>query len=176
MPLVIASVSLLVVVAAMLVELRISRRNEARLRQRGAIEPEDDVYATMRWSYPAAFVVMAVEGALFGPSPGASTIAGAIVFVLAKALKYWAVAALGERWTFRVLVLRDASLVTHGPYAFLRHPNYTGVIGELVGMALLVGAPITGTLGTLLFSLVLRKRIMTENRALQAPSLLVSGR
>ena len=50
----------------MLVEWRISTRNERRLRDAGAIEPIQDVYSTMQWAYPAAFVVMALEGAVFG--------------------------------------------------------------------------------------------------------------
>src|SRR5690606_27947037 len=110
------------------------------------VEPPGDVYRTMQWAYPLAFVAMAIEGALFGPAPGASTLAGAAVFVLGKALKVWAIVSLGRRWTFRVLVLPGAPLVAHGPYAFLNHPNYVGVAGELAGMALLVGARVSGPL------------------------------
>ena len=63
--------------------------------------------------------------------------AGVVIFLLAKALKYWAIAALGDRWTFHVLVLRDETAVTTGPYRWLRHPNYVGVAGELIGAALM---------------------------------------
>ena len=61
-----AVVLLGVAVVFMLGELRLSRRNEASLLRRGAMEPPDPVYGTMRWGYPATFVAMAVEGALLG--------------------------------------------------------------------------------------------------------------
>jgi methyltransferase len=166
-PFAVASVALLAVLAAMLVELRISRRNERLLRESGAIEPPQDVYASMQWAYPGAFVVMAAEGAIFGSGPGLTTLLGALLMVVSKAVKYWAIASLGHRWTFRVLVVPGSSLVVHGPYAAVRHPNYIAVVGELVSMALLVDARLTGPLATLLFSLLLRQRIRVENEALR---------
>jgi methyltransferase len=122
----------------------------------------------MSWAYPAAFAVMAAEGAGVGPPPPASVAAaGWALFVASKALKYWAIAALGPRWTFRVLVLPAEPLVSSGPYAWLRHPNYLAVAGELVSMALVAGAPVTGPAATLLFSLLLRRRIQVEDEALR---------
>lgn len=166
----VACMVLVVVMLLMGVELLISRRNEARLRAAGAREPAGDVYAAMRWAYPAAFVLMAIEGALAGPDPGRAAVAGVVLFVSSKLLKAWAIAALGPRWTFRVLVPAGAPLVTRGPYAFVRHPNYIAVVGELMGMALIVGARVSGPLATLLFSLLLRRRIAVENRALRHPT------
>jgi len=164
-PVSVASTSLLAVLLVMGAELVLSRRNEERLRAQGAWEPPVDVYRTMRWAYPSAFALMAVEGAAIGPEPGPVTIAGLAVLIASKLLKGWAIASLGPRWTFRVLVV-PGPLVTRGPYAFARHPNYIAVVGELVGMALLVGARVTGPLAVVLFSLLIRQRIRVENRAL----------
>jgi methyltransferase len=113
---------------------------------------------------------MAIEGALFAPSPGLVTLAGAVLFGAAKGLKLWAIASLGTRWTFRVLVLPDAPLITRGPYAWLRHPNYLGVVGELVGMAMVTGARLTGPLAVLFFATLLRRRVSVEERALKMGS------
>ncbi len=165
-PFSVASASLLAVLIIMVAELRLSRRNEDRVRALGAWEPADDVYRTMRWAYPGAFVLMAVEGAVMGPDPGRATVAGVVVLAASKLLKAWAITSLGPRWTFRVLVVPGAPLVTHGPYAIVRHPNYIAVVGELAGMALLVGARLTGPIATVLFSLLIRWRIRVENRAL----------
>lgn len=162
--------SLLAVLLMMLGESLIARRHERRLRQRGAVEPPGDVYAMMRWAYPGAFVAMAVEGALFGQPGAPIVLAGACVLGAAKALKWWAMASLGTRWTFRVLVVPDAPLVSTGPYAVLRHPNYVAVVGELLSMALLVGAVISGPIAVLLFGLLLRQRIRLEDRALRPSS------
>ena len=169
-PVLIASLASLAVFGMMLVEWWISMRNERRLRDAGAIEPVQDVYSTMQWAYPAAFIVMALEGAVFGAGSGITTFAGTLLMAASKGLKFWAIASLGWRWTFRVLVLPGAPLVEHGPYAMLRHPNYVAVIGELVGMAVLVNAWATGPLTMVLFGLLLRSRISVENRALRHPA------
>jgi methyltransferase len=151
---------------AMLVESRLSSSNERALRALGAVEPPGDVYPTMVWAYPAAFLAMGLEGAMVGPPPGWVVLAGLLVFAAGKAIKYWAIASLGPRWTFRVLVLPRAPLVSRGPYAWLRHPNYVGVMGELLGVALLVGALVTGAMATIGFAFILRRRIAVEERAL----------
>ena len=158
---------LLVVMLMMLAESLVSRRHERVLRERGAIEPPGDVYATMQWAYPAAFIAMAVEGTLFGLPPTNVTLSGGALMAAAKALKWWAMASLGVRWTFRVLVMPGAPLVTHGPYAIWRHPNYIAVVGELVAMTLMVGARVSGPLATLLFSWLMWRRIRVEDRALR---------
>ncbi len=164
--LVVVLVSLVAVVAMMLGELRLSRAHERALLARGAVEPPDPAYSAMRWAYPGAFVAMALEGLAAPGPPGAAAAAGAALLLAAKALKYWAIASLGSRWTYRVLVLPGAPLVRSGPYRLLRHPNYVGVIGELVGMLLVTGARITGPLGIVFFALLLRLRIAAEERAL----------
>lgn len=162
----VAAVALVAVLGIMLVEVRLSRSHERWLARHGAIEPPYDVYRTMRWAYPTAFIAMALEGALAGPPLGLPALAGVVVFGAAKALKFWAIASLGARWTFRVLVLPGAPLVSRGPYAFLRHPNYVAVMGELVGMALMVGARVTGPVATVGFAFLLSRRIAVENQAL----------
>jgi methyltransferase len=165
----VSAIAVAAVILMMLVEMQLSRFNERRLRQQGAVEPDDDVYRTMAWAYPVSFVVMAVEGALFGPAPGVTTLAGVALFGAAKALKFWAIFSLGPRWTFRVLVPPGATLVSAGPYSVVRHPNYIAVIGELVSMALMVGARLTGPLTAVLFGWLIMRRIRVEERALRHP-------
>ena len=164
-----AVIVLAIVLGAMLVELWVSQKNEREFRLQGAVDAPDPVYAVMRWAYPGAFVAMAVEGGLSGALFGWQTPAGIVVFVLAKALKVWAIRSLGTCWTYRVLVHPGAPLVTTGPYAFVRHPNYVGVLGELAGMGLMMHAAVTGPITTLFFVELLRRRIAAEERALGLP-------
>jgi methyltransferase len=164
-----ASISAVTLVAVFLImagEAVLSRFNESLLRARGAVEPPGDVYATLRWAYPACFVAMALEGAVFGPAPRRAIAAGLVLFGLAKALKLWAISSLGIRWTFRVLVLPGAPLVTSGPYRFLRHPNYLAVLGEMIGVALVAWAPVTGVIAIAGFGALMRRRIRIEDTAL----------
>ncbi|PPQ98204.1 hypothetical protein CVT26_003456 [Gymnopilus dilepis] len=43
--------------------------------------------------------------------------------------------ALGRLFTFRLALLKNHRLVTHGPYAWVRHPAYTGLMLMLFGLA-----------------------------------------
>src|SRR5688572_18719890 len=108
-----------IVFGAMLWELRVSRANEREYRRRGAVEGPDPVYRLMRVAYPGAFLLMAIEGVWRSPLAGWPLPAGAVLFVVAKLLKVWAIRALGHRWTYKVLVLPHEPLVTAGPYAFV---------------------------------------------------------
>jgi methyltransferase len=152
----------------MLLEAGRSRRNETILRARGAVEPAGDVYPWMQIAYPGCFVAIVAESALRQQPADAAAVAGAVAFLLAKALKYWAIATLGERWTFRVLVLPGEPLVTTGPYQWLRHPNYLGVAGELIGAALMAGSPLTGAIAFVTFGGMMLARIRVEERALNS--------
>jgi methyltransferase len=155
-----------VVFGTMLIEARRAARNERAQRARGGVEPADDVYGLMRIAYPAAFAAMLAEGVLRAPAPPVAVAAGLAVFAAAKALKWWAILTLGPFWTFRVIVVPDAPLVRGGPYRWLRHPNYVGVVGELAGVALAAAAPLSGVAAMTGFGVLLVKRIRVEERML----------
>ena len=59
-----------------------------------------------------------------------------------------------------------APLVTRGVYRHLRHPNYVGIVGEVLGSAVWMHAAIAGTLFAVSFGLILLIRIRVEERAL----------
>ena len=161
-------------IGALLAETRISRANERALRARGAVVPSGDVYAAMAVVYPASFLAMAAEGvwrssntagvAADGPNWFAS---GLLLFLASKALKYWAIRTLGERWTFRVMVLPGVPLVRSGPYRYIDHPNYVAVVGELAGAAMMCGARLSGPIALVVFGALLWARVRFESAALQ---------
>jgi len=156
-----------IVFGALLIETWRAARNERAQRARGGVEPPGDVYKLMRIAYPGAFLAMLAEGALGGGTPPTAALAaGATLFGLAKLLKWWAILTLGRFWTFRVIVVPGLPLVVSGPYRWLRHPNYVGVVGELTGAALMTGAVVTGPIATAGFVALLSKRIAVESRML----------
>ncbi len=159
-------IALLVVFGAMGVEALWSTANEAVLRRRGAQAVPDASFPSMRIAYPAGFLAVCLEGVYRGAQWNGWAAAGLVVFVVGKLIKVAAIATLGRRWTFRVLVLPGAPLVAHGIYRALRHPNYVGVVGEVLGIGLWMQAPITGTLFGVTFGLILLWRIRIEERAL----------
>jgi methyltransferase len=154
------------VFATMLLEAAISRRHDARLRARGAVEPPADVYAAMLVAYPGVFILVLAEGVWRGVILDGVAVAGLAVFAVAKALKYWAIASLGERWTFRVLVPPGSTRTRRGPYRWLPHPNYLAVAGEIVGCAVASHALVTGPIAFAAFGTLILQRIKVEEAAL----------
>jgi protein-S-isoprenylcysteine O-methyltransferase Ste14 len=66
-------------------------------------------------------------------------ILGAGLLLIATAFILWARATLGTMWTSSPVIKRDHQLRTSGPYAVTRHPIYTGLLGMLIGTALVNG-------------------------------------
>lgn len=89
----------------------------------------------------------------------------AIVVVL-QIFRFWVLAALGRRWTIRIIVVPGEKLVARGPYQLLRHPNYAVVAGEMAAVPLALGLPLYALLFFILNAAVLAIRIPAENAAL----------
>ncbi len=162
----IAALTTVAILLIMAGEAVLSAFNEKMLRARGAIEAPGDVIGMMRIAYPGAFIAIGVEGALTGPAPRDILLYGLALLGLAKALKVWAISSLGSKWSYRVLVVPGEPLVTSGPYRFLSHPNYLAVVGEIVSVAMIVWAPIAGTLASVGFGWLMIQRMKIEDRAL----------
>lgn len=73
-----------------------------------------------------------------GIMPGRSLVyALGIALALAGiALRWWAVLTLGRFFTTRVLIRSDQTVVTNGPYQYVRHPSYTGALLTVLGVLL----------------------------------------
>ena len=164
-----AFVLFVVVAVFMLVEARRAATNEHVQRSRGGIEPSDDVYALMQIAYPGIFIAMVAEGALRGRgAPTTTLVAGLIIFAAAKILKWWAIRSLGPYWTFRIIVVPGSSPVVSGPYRIMRHPNYVAVVGEIVSVAMMMRASVSGPFALVVFGALLLRRVTVENRTRDA--------
>ncbi|MBJ6763373.1 hypothetical protein JGU66_21620 [Myxococcaceae bacterium JPH2] len=160
---------LTLLVAERVVELVLSKRNAARAFARGGVETGQGHYRVMVAFHTCFLVACAVEVVL-GERPflGWASVVALAGAVAAQALRYWAIATLGERWNSRIIVVPDLPPVTGGPYRYLRHPNYVAVVLELLCVPLIHGAWVTAlvfSLGNLLLLLV---RIRAEEQALGA--------
>jgi protein-S-isoprenylcysteine O-methyltransferase Ste14 len=65
---------------------------------------------------------------------------GTILVFLGLAFAIWARAHLGGNWSGAVTVKQGHTLIRSGPYRFVRHPIYTGMLLALAGTALAIGA------------------------------------
>ena len=150
-----------------LVEVAHSRRNEARLRGRGAIE-HVPWQVWMLTAVHSAWLVSTIAEVWwvrppFRPEIGVPAL---LVFIAGQALRLAAIRTLGGRWTIRVMTLPDAGRVTHGLYSWLRHPNYVGVALEIASLPLVHGGIVTAVVFSLVNALALALRIRVEHRAL----------
>ena len=150
-------------------ELVVSRRNARRALAAGGVETGRRAYAVMVAVHALFPLACAAEVLLLArPFPGAAGFAALAVALGAQALRWWAVATLGERWSTRVIVVPGAAPVTGGPYRFPRHPNYLAVVLEMAAVPLIHGAWLTAAVFSALNAALLSHRIPAEERALGA--------
>jgi protein-S-isoprenylcysteine O-methyltransferase Ste14 len=62
--------------------------------------------------------------------------AGVFLFVVGLLLRWWAIITLGRFFTVDVTIEKDHELVERGPFRWVRHPSYTGVLLAFFGYAL----------------------------------------
>jgi methyltransferase len=160
-------VGVMLVAVQRLLELWYSRRNERRLRARGAVERGDGHYPVIVAIHSLWLVSTLVEGLLRGPEPPAWWPVPLVAFLLVQPLRYWAILSLEENWNTRVLVVPGGKLVSRGPYRYIPHPNYVVVAVEVLTFPLIFGAWVTAVVFSLLNAALLYVRIRTENRALR---------
>jgi protein-S-isoprenylcysteine O-methyltransferase Ste14 len=61
---------------------------------------------------------------------------GAVLFVCGIALAVWARLHLGRNWGMPMTQRAEPELVTSGPYRFVRHPIYSGLLTAMLGTVL----------------------------------------
>lgn len=150
-----------------LAELRTARRNTAWSVRRGGVEHGRGHYPVMVALHTALLAGCLLETGLghrpFVPVLGWPMLALALA---AQALRWWCITTLGPRWNTRVIVVPALSLVTGGPYRWLKHPNYVAVVVEGAALPLVHSNWITATGFTLLNLPLLATRLRCENAAL----------
>lgn len=90
---------------------------------------------------------------------------GVPVFALAVGLLAWTLRSLGTNLTDTVVTRRAHTLVTHGPYRWIRHPFYDAVALVILASALIAANWFVLVAGVVVFSL-LAIRVTTEEAKL----------
>ncbi|MDE2127889.1 MAG: isoprenylcysteine carboxylmethyltransferase family protein [Armatimonadetes bacterium] len=73
------------------------------------------------------------------PRTVASGATGFVIVLLGLAVAVWARFTIGRNWSGTVTFKDDHKLVQNGPYAFVRHPIYTGLLLMFLGTAIAGG-------------------------------------
>ena len=101
------------------------------------------------------------------PHAGLIAWTGAVLCIAGLLFALWARLILGRNWSGMVTLKEGHELVEHGPYRFVRHPIYTGMLAMFFATAL-VQRHLAGFVGVLLmFASFWIKLGLEENLMLQ---------
>ena len=93
---------------------------------------------------------------------------GLIIMISGFGLRQWSIQTLKNFFTPMVCLQPNHVLIDHGPYGYIRHPSYLGLIMELVGLGLtlkniLATAIILGLLiPAILYRISVEEKTLTE--------------
>jgi protein-S-isoprenylcysteine O-methyltransferase len=84
------------------------------------------------------------------------------------AIRWAAILTLGKYFTVNVAIARDHRIIQSGPYRFVRHPSYSGLLLAFVGMGLSFHNWLSLVILVVPIAAALALRIAVEERALRA--------
>jgi methyltransferase len=165
-----AYILLLVIVGiGRLVELVISRRNQRKLEKQGVRKIHEPLFRFLVLLHGTILVCAGLEVLLLHrPLIPALAISMGIVFLFSNALRWWVIWAMAGCWSVEIMDSARVAVVASGPYRWVRHPNYAGVILEVFSLPMMHTAWITAIFGTLGYVGILSQRLKLENGALLA--------
>ncbi|MHB1937121.1 MAG: methyltransferase family protein [Acidobacteriaceae bacterium] len=88
---------------------------------------------------------------------------GLLLMLIGLAFAVWARFTLGRNWSGTVTVKENHVLITSGPYAWVRHPIYTGILLALLGTAI-VGGIFASLVAVAVATLALWLKLRTEEK------------
>jgi protein-S-isoprenylcysteine O-methyltransferase Ste14 len=99
-------------------------------------------------------------------------LAASVIAMVAAIGSVWlimgAVRTLGKEWSLTARVVEGHKLATTGPYAYVRHPIYTGMLGMLIATGLAVSHWVGLLVALILFFIGTVIRIRSEEKLLRA--------
>lgn len=139
-------VLLLSVSGAVWLVLELSLLLRDRSRSKGGTDQDRGTRALNFGLVVVAVVAADVLSAVIGKHsplriPGAGTdgwpiVAGLVIIWLGLAIRVWAIVVLGRAFRTTVEVDADQAVVSRGPYRWVRHPSYTGLLLIAAGFGL----------------------------------------
>lgn len=150
-------------------ELRLSRRHQQSLAAHGISKVPEPHFRWMLLLHTGVLLGSALEvWWLRRPFRPTLAISAGFIIALANGLRWWVIKTMAEHWNVQVMNSVALGVVIHGPFRWIRHPNYVAVFLELIALPLMHSAWLTALLGTLAHIWVLRKRIVIEEAVLLA--------
>ena len=96
-----------------------------------------------------------------------STVLVVVIVLLCLWTMWSAVRVLGKQWSLQARVLEDHKLVREGPYRFIRHPIYTGMLGMIIVGGLAWSHWLGFVIALVLFGIGTAVRVRSEEKLLR---------
>ena len=91
-----------------------------------------------------------------------------VAVILISLWTMWsALRVLGKQWSLQARVLEDHKLIREGPYRFVRHPIYTGMLGMIVAGGLAWSHWLGFLIALVLFGIGTAIRVRSEEKLLR---------
>ena len=154
------------VIAQRITEVFIAKRNEKKMRTRGAYEVGSSHYPYMVALHVSFFICLIAEVVVMNQRISPLFPLFFVIFLFVQALRIWCLTSLGTFWNTKIMILPGAHVVKTGPYLYMKHPNYVVVCIEIALLPLMFQAYFTAIFITLLNLSILSVRIPLEEKAL----------
>lgn len=97
------------------------------------------VYLSVVAGMVGGFTLAGVHEAAISEARWPVFVFGLLLAVIGIAIRQWAIALLGRFFTTDVRVHAGQTVVEAGPYRWVRHPSYTGMLITFMGIGLALG-------------------------------------
>jgi protein-S-isoprenylcysteine O-methyltransferase Ste14 len=147
------------------------------VRRKGSTANDRGTRIAITFGLLAAYGAAVVAVLLFGDQAGWMLgswhlITGEIIAWAGLAIRIWSIIVLGRSFRLTVEVDSDQAIVDRGPYRWVRHPSYTGLLILAIGFGIALGNWLSVAILMVLPPIVILRRIRVE----EAQLIAVMGR
>jgi protein-S-isoprenylcysteine O-methyltransferase Ste14 len=114
------------------------------------------VFAEIEWAYLPNLL----------PVPYIPEFVGLVMILAGLGIRLWAIFTLGKHFTATARLNKEHELIQTGPYAFVRHPSYTGAFLCIVGVSVFLNAVGAAIISVILMLTAYYVRIKSEEAML----------
>jgi protein-S-isoprenylcysteine O-methyltransferase len=153
--------------------LTITRRSRTKTGEKQDRSTLGMIWVVIGLSIPAGMVVAqsrtlrsGVVGLFDFPDNEWIPILAIVFFGAGLVVRWWAIVTLGRFFTVDVVIEKDHEVVQRGPFRWVRHPSYTGVLVAFTGWAMTLGNWVAAGLILVPIFIAFVRRMKVEEEAL----------
>ena len=140
------------------------------LRQKGNVKVRSDKgsrFTILLGLFLALVIGISISNRGIGLLPAEFLYLGIAMVYLGIIIRQWAILTLGSFFSLSVRVTEGQKVITNGPYRFVRHPSYTGLLLSFGGIGLALQSWVAFLVILGMFGIVFGYRMYIEERILK---------